>query len=252
VARLEAKTCLVTGAATGIGRGIADRFIAEGARVAFADIDLDTARAAAEPHGSSAIALALDVTGKAGWQAAVSVVEAAFGGLNVLVNNAGICIPGSVESLAEDDWHRTIDVDLNSVFLGCRHALPVMARHAPGSIINIASISAVIAGHNFAAYNAAKAGVNMLTKSVALHSARKAYGVRANAILPAFIDTRMVDDVVRADTPAAAREKLARQVPIGRIGNVDDVAWATVYLASEESSFMTGSEIRLDGGLSAM
>jgi NAD(P)-dependent dehydrogenase (short-subunit alcohol dehydrogenase family) len=175
-----------------------------------------------------------------------------LGSLNVLVNNAGIVIPGSVESLDEADWDRTIDVDLKSVFLGCKAALPLMASGAPGSIVNISSISALIAGHNFAAYNAAKAGVHLLTKSVALHAARKGYGVRCNSIHPAFIDTGMIDEVVRADTPEQAREKLARQVPLGIIGTVEDVGWAVVYLASDESRFITGAELKLDGGLSAM
>jgi NAD(P)-dependent dehydrogenase (short-subunit alcohol dehydrogenase family) len=250
--RLDGKICLVTGAATGIGKAIADMMVAEGARVAYSDIDLDGARAAAEPHGSQALALDLDVTSSEAWQAAVNVVVAAFGGLNVLVNNAGVCIPGSVESLDEADWDKTMDVDLKSVFLGCRTALPVMAQHGAGSIINISSIAAMIASQNFAAYNAAKAGVHLLTKSVALHAARKGYPVRANSIHPAFVDTAMVDAVVRNDDPAAAREKLARQVPLGCIATPEDVAWAAIYLASDESRFMTGADLKLDGGISAM
>ena len=243
---------MVTGAAAGIGKAIADKMISQGARVVFSDIDLEGARAAAEPHNQNAIAIELDVTDANGWQAAVAVTQAAFGGLNVLVNNAGICIPGTIEDLDEADWDRTMNVDLKSVFHGCKTALPVMASHAPGSIINISSISALIAGHNLAAYNAAKAGVHLLTKSVALHAARKNYQIRVNSIHPTFIDTAMVDAVVGTKDPAAARVKLARQIPLGRIGTVEDVAWAAVYLASDESSFMTGAEIKLDGGLSAM
>ncbi len=250
--RLDGKVCLVTGAATGIGKAVADLMVAEGARVAFTDIDLDGARLAAEAHRSDTIALAHDVTDKAAWRNAVEVTVAAFGALNVLVNNAGICVPGSVESLDEADWDRTMDIDLKSVFLGCKVALPILAKHGPGSIINISSISAMIASGNFAAYNAAKAGVHLLTKSVALHAARKGYPVRANSIHPAFVDTAMVDAVVGSQDPATAREKLARQVPLGCIGTPDDVAWAAIYLASDESRFMTGADIKLDGGISAM
>jgi NAD(P)-dependent dehydrogenase (short-subunit alcohol dehydrogenase family) len=223
----------------------------EGARVAVSDIDLPAAEDAAGGV-EGAIALKLDVTSLAEWTAAIAAVERAFGGLDVLVNNAGVCIPGSVEDLTEADWDRTIDIDLKSVFLGCRTALPVLARHAPASIVNISSISGLIAGHNLAAYNAAKAGVTLLTKSVALHAARKGLDVRCNSIHPAFIDTGLIDEVVKAESPEAARRKLARQIPLGRIGTVTDVAWAAVYLASDESRFMTGAEIKLDGGLSAM
>jgi NAD(P)-dependent dehydrogenase (short-subunit alcohol dehydrogenase family) len=170
----------------------------------------------------------------------------------VLVNNAGICIPGSIEDLDLEQWNRTIDVDLTSVFLGCRAALPLMRDHAPGSIVNISSISGLIAGHNLAAYNAAKAGVWLVTKSIALHAARKGYDIRANSVHPTFIDTDMVDAVVGTGDRAAMREKLARQVPLGRIGTTDDVAFAVLYLASDESRFMTGAELKLDGGISAM
>ena len=250
--RLDGKRALVTGAGRGIGAACAGMLAAHGARVALADIDLAAATAAARAIGPQATPLHLDVTDAAGWSAAVAEAEDAMGGLDVLVNNAGICITGTVESLAEADWDRTLDVDLKSVYLGCRAALPVMARHAPGSIVNVASISGLVASPGFAAYNAAKAGVVMLTRSVALHAARQGYGVRCNAVCPAFVDTGMVDDVVGGGDPAAARAKLARQIPLGRIATVDDVAWAIVYLASDESAFMTAAEIKLDGGVSAM
>lgn len=250
--RLAGKRALVTGAGRGIGAACAAMLAAHGARVALADIDLSAATAAAGAIGPDAIPLHLDVTDAAGWSAAVAQAEGAMGGLDVLVNNAGICITGTVESLAEADWDRTIEVDLKSVYLGCRAALPAMARHALGSIVNVASISGFVASPNFAAYNAAKAGVVMLTRSVALHAARQGYRVRCNAVCPAFVDTGMVDAVVGGDDPAAARAKLARQIPLGRIATVDDVAWAVVYLASDESAYMTAAEIKLDGGVSAM
>jgi len=256
MARLRNKFALITGAARGIGRACAEVMAREGAAVALADRDVpqaeEAARAIAAATGGISVAIDLDVTDPAAWPRAVAHAERALGALNVLVNNAGVCIPGTVEELTEEQWDRTLDVDLKSVFLGCRAALPVLARHGPGAIVNIASISAMVAGHNFAAYNAAKAGVWMLTKSVALHAARAGYDVRVNSVHPAFIDTAMIDEIVKSGTPAAAREKLARQVPLGRIGAPEDVAWAVVYLASDESGFMTAAEIRLDGGLSAM
>ena len=254
--RVSSKMAFVTGAATGIGLASARMLAREGASVALADIDMEGAQHAAEEIAASApgkaVAVELDVTDKARWPAALEEAAAHMGGLNVLVNNAGICIPGTVEELAFDDWQRTMDVDLTSLFLGCKAALPLMRDNAPGSIVNISSISGLIAGHNLVAYNAAKAGVWMMTKSVALHSARKGYGIRANSIHPSFIDTAMVDDVVKGPNPDEVRAKLTRQIPLGHIGTVEDVAYAVVYLASDESKFMTGSELKLDGGISAM
>jgi NAD(P)-dependent dehydrogenase (short-subunit alcohol dehydrogenase family) len=250
--RLAGRRCLVTGAARGIGRAAAQKMAEHGARVAVTDIDGEAAGQVAKDIGKAAIAIELNVTDAAAWARAIDAADRAFGGLDVLVNNAGIIILGSVESLDEADWDRTMDVDLKSVFLGCRAALPVLARCAPASIINMSSIAGLFGGHNMAAYNAAKAGVHLLTKSVALHAARKNYGVRCNSVHPTFVDTGMIDGLARGGDAAEIRAKLAAQVPLGRIGTVDDVAWAVIYLASEESAFMTGAEIKLDGGLSAM
>jgi len=243
MARAEGKTAFITGAARGIGAACADLLSQHGAAVVLADLDHDAARATA---------ILLDVTSADAWPKALAKAESAMGGINVLVNSAGICIPGTIEDLDIADWTRTIDIDLNSVFLGCRYAMPILRRSAPASIVNISSISGLIAGHNMAAYNAAKAGVWMLTKSVALHAARSGDDVRVNSVHPAFIDTGMVDAVVGGSDPRATREKLARQVPLGRIGTVSDVAYAVLYLASDESRFMTGAELKLDGGISAM
>ncbi len=250
--RLSDRRCLITGAARGIGRACAEMMANEGARVCLADIDGEAAGAVARGIGQKAFSKALDVTDAEAWTRVIAEAEEAMGGLDVLVNNAGICIPGSVEQLSIADWDRTMDVDLKSVFLGCRTALPVLARHAPASIVNISSVSGLVASHNLAAYNAAKAGVRLLTKSIALHAARSRYDVRCNSVHPAFIDTGLIDGLVKAESPEGLREKLARQIPLGRIGRVEDVAWAVIYLASEESSFVTGAEIKLDGGLTAM
>ena len=249
--RLAGKKALITGAARGIGLGCAKLMAAHGCDVVLTDIDLPGANRAAQGL-SDHPAIELDVTSRPAWQAAIEQAGNAMNGINVLVNNAGIIVPGTVEDLDEADWDRTMQVDLKSVFLGCQAALPVLSCNAPASIINIASISSIIASANFAAYNAAKAGVHMLTKSVALHAAHAYENVRCNSVHPAFVDTGMVDEVTGNHDPEIARAKLARQIPLGRIATVEDVAWAVVYLASNESSFMTGSELKLDGGVSAM
>jgi len=154
--------------------------------------------------------------------------------------------------MSADDWRRGMSVNVDSVFLGVKHALPLMRESQPGSIINLSSIAGLIAAHNFANYNASKAAVWMLSKSVALHCARGGWDIRCNSIHPAFIRTPILDDLaVNRDAPTVMA-KLARQVPLGRLGEPDDVAHAVVYLASDESRFMTGAELKLDGGISAM
>ena len=150
---------------------------------------------------------------------------------------------------------KSFDLSENEIlFLGCKYAIPIMKNYSPGSIINTSSISGLIAGHNMAAYNTAKAGVWMLTKSVALHCARSAYNIRCNSIHPTFIDTPILDAMVERSNSEKEQVmmKLARQVPLGKVGEPDDVAYTVLFLASDESKFITGAEIKIDGGISAM
>ncbi|ETI61186.1 short-chain dehydrogenase [Sphingobium sp. C100] len=255
--RVAGKTALVTGAAQGLGAAIAKRLAQEGADVIVSDHNAEGAAAVAQAinaqaGGETATAIHLDVTSEADWAAAVAHARERFGGLSILVNNAGIVTIGSIETLSLDEWRKAMSVNADSVFLGCKAALPLMGEAQPASIINISSISAMIAGHNMPAYNASKAAVWMLTKSVALHCAREKLDIRCNSVHPTFVRTALLDGIVGDSDNAEALAKLARQVPLGRIGEAEDVADAVLYLASEESRMMTGSEIKLDGGLSAM
>jgi NAD(P)-dependent dehydrogenase (short-subunit alcohol dehydrogenase family) len=255
--RVAGKTALVTGAAQGLGAAIAKRLAQEGADVIVSDHNAEGAAAVAQAinaqaGGETATAFHLDVTSEADWAAAIAQARERFGGLSILVNNAGIVTIGSIETLSLDEWRKTMSVNADSVFLGCKAALPLMREAQPASIINISSISAMIAGHNMPAYNASKAAVWMLTKSVALHCAREKLDIRCNSVHPTFVRTALLDGIVGDSDNAEALAKLARQVPLGRIGEAEDVADAVLYLASEESRMMTGSEIKLDGGLSAM
>lgn len=250
--RLEGKVALVTGGAQGLGEATARMMVGEGANVAVTDINLAGAKAVAESLGESAIAIEHDVTDEAQWQLALKTAVDHFGGLHILVNNAGIMEIGTVEEISLEDWRRTHAIDLDGVFLGCKYAIQYMADSGGGAIVNISSISGIVGGYNTAAYNSAKAGVRLLTKSVALHCARKKYNIRCNSIHPVFIDTPLVDSVMgERYSPEESRKRLARMVPLGYIGEPDDVAYAVVYLASDESKLMTGSELILDGGLSA-
>lgn len=260
--RIAGKVALITGGAQGLGAATARMFVREGARVAISDVNKDGAQAVADEinakHPNSAIAIAHDVTDESQWQHAVAETEKAFGGLHILVNNAGISLVRSVEDLTLEEWRRVHAIDLDGVFLGCKTAIAPIARTVKtsglgGSIVNISSISGIIAGHNMAAYNSAKAAVGHLSKSVALHCARKGYGIRSNSVHPVFVATPILDHhVQRHGSKDAAYAKLGSQVPLGKIAEPDDVAYAILYLASDESQFVTGAELKVDGGISAM
>jgi len=258
--RLAGQAALVTGAAQGLGAAIAEHLVGEGARVLLTDIQVEALAATADrinqTHPGHALTAQHDVTREEDWEKVLDIAGKQMESLHILVNNAGIIIVGSVEDLTLADWRKVQEIDLDSVFLGCKAALPLMRASGGGSIVNISSVSGLIAGHNLAAYNAAKAGVRHLTKSVALHGARTAREggplVRCNSVHPVFVDTPMIDVVAEEGGRAAAIAKFARQVPIGRIAVPADVAHAVVYLASDESSMITGAELAIDGGASAM
>ncbi len=257
--RLAGKKALITGGAGGIGSAIAAAFLKEGADVLITDLDDDAAIATAERLSDLGRIQGIghDVTSEADWRTAVETAESTLGGLSVLVNNAGIWVSGTVEDTDYATWKHGLSVNLDSVYLGTRIAMPLLRANQPASIINLSSIAGLIAGPNIAAYNTAKAGVWMLTKSTALAAARAGDSIRCNSVHPFFIDTGLLEDVFSKDGTRKAigeseRDRLARQTPMRRLGTTDDVAYAAIYLASDESGFMTGAELKIDGGISAM
>ena len=257
--RVAGKMALVTGGAQGLGRAHCIRLAQEGARVLATDINGGGAEETAaiinaELGEGTAFGMAHDVTKPDQWEAAVDAAREKLGGLNVLVNNAGIGVPGNIEACDFGDWQRCFDINVNSIFHGCQKALPLMREHAPGSIINISSIAGLIASDTMPAYNASKAAVWMLSKSIALHCAKKGMQIRCNSVHPTFVDTPILDGTARAHAldKDVLMEKLARQIPLKFVGEPNDIANAVLYLASDESRFMTGAELKLDGGISAM
>ncbi|MEL6366369.1 MAG: SDR family oxidoreductase [Pseudomonadota bacterium] len=253
--RVANKIALVTGAAQGLGEAIAHKLADEGAIVIATDINepaaAETAAAINARFAGQAHSLKHDVTSLDEWTAAVELAER-LGGLNILVNNAGVGSIGNVVDETLERWRMVHAVDLDSVFFGCKVALPLMERSGLGSIINISSIAGIIAGHNYAAYNSAKAAVCHLSKSIALDCARRQTGIRCNSVHPVFIDTPILDGMSGRNERGVLLQKLGQQIPIGKVGEPDDVAFAVLYLASDESKFVTGSELRVDGGISAM
>jgi NAD(P)-dependent dehydrogenase (short-subunit alcohol dehydrogenase family) len=255
--RVAGKKAFITGGAQGLGAAAAWRLAEEGAKVSLADINLAGATATAEAidaafGAGTAFAFPLDVTKEEQWIFALEEADEAMGGISVLLNNAGITRGGDIESLSFEDWKAVMSVNVDSVFLGTKHALKYLRQNQPGSIINISSIAGLIAAHNAPSYNASKAAVWLLSKGIALHCAKQKLDIRSNSIHPTFIDTPILDPLRQRFGKEEAEAKLARQVPLGRIGEPADIANAVLYLASDESRFMTGAELKLDGGISAM
>ena len=250
--RVDGKIALVTGAASGIGLQASLRLAEEGARVMMTDINVENVKKEAEKLGRNAEFLKLDITLEEDWISVLRETVKRFQSLDILVNSAGMVLIADVEQISLEDWRHVHAVNLDGTFLGCKHGVRVMKEFGAGSIINLSSVSGLIGGFNLAAYNSSKGAVRMLTKSVALHCARSGYGIRCNSIHPTFIETPMLDSMIQdAPDPEKARQTLIRQVPLKRIGTTDDVAKMIVYLASDESTFVTGTEMVIDGGVVA-
>lgn len=256
--RVAGKTALITGAAGGLGQAMARMLAREGARVAVTDTNLDGARALAgainADHPDAAFAFAHDVTDEAQWVAVIDQAVAALGGLSILVNNAGIgCDFVWSEQDTLENWRRVQAVNVESIMLGCKHAMPHLRASGAASIVNISSVAGLAAAPGMGAYNATKAAVWMYTKTIALEAARAGWNVRCNSVHPVFIKTPILDPFVAmaGGDEATAHQKLARGIPLKRIGEPDDVAYCVLYLASDESKFVTGAEFKIDGGMLA-
>ena len=259
--RLQDKVAFVTGAGAvgpgwGNGKAVSVLFAREGASVFGVDIVPEAAeetRAIIESEGGTCAVRACDAMKAAEVEAAVEACLARFGRIDVLFNNVGGGVTGSAVDLSEADWHRQIDYNLTTAFLTCKYVLPVMTNQGGGAIVNLASVAGLrYIGHDHIGYDAAKAGLIQLSRSVALRYAKS--GIRCNAVCPGFLVTPAIDriaDDYGASNADAVIEKLIHQVPMGQLGDAWDVAYAAVYLASDESKYMTGAELVIDGGLIA-
>lgn len=255
--RVAGKKAFITGAAGGLGAAMAHLLARHGAKVFLTDINEEAVYAVATAinaeHGKTvAWSAAQNVRDEERWQSALAEADSAMDGISVLVNNAGIGAIGGVEALQPKEWHRVMGVNVDAVYLGCKYALPLLRQHQPGSIINISSMAAYKIDPDYTVYNASKAAVASLSKSVALDCARQKMDVRCNSIHPSFIRTGIVEPFFEQLGEEEAIKKLTRGLPLRRLGEVDDVAYAVLYLASNESRYITAAEFRIDGGASAV
>lgn len=248
---LTGKVALVTGGAKGIGAAIVRLFVAEGAKVAIAGRTPADAERLAKELGPNAIGLKLEVTKLEDWEAAIKEVERVWGKLNVLVNNAGLSEPSSIEDATVEAWRAHLATNLDGPFFGCRTAIPLMKASGENcSIVNIGSAFALRPLGSYLVYSASKAGVSQLTQSIALHCAAKGYKIRANVVHPGGTETPMLERALH-DTGfdrQVAYDYFSKIHPMGRLGKPEEVARAVLFLASDASSFTTGSELSVDGG----
>ncbi|HEV2490801.1 MAG TPA: SDR family NAD(P)-dependent oxidoreductase [Candidatus Acidoferrales bacterium] len=251
--RLSGKAAFITGGGTGIGRACALLFAQEGAKVAIAARrreKLDAVAAEISAGGGQALAVECDVTRKDSVELALRATEERFGGVHVVVNNAGAVHVGTAEETSDDAWERTISANLTGTFYVSRAALPVLRRAGGGSIVNIGSYLGLVALKQRVAYCAAKGGVTLLTKAMALDHAHE--NIRVNCICPAIVETEMAKaSISSAPDPAAYRKARESQIPLGRMGHPEDIAHLALFLASDESSWITGTAFPIDGGLTA-
>ena len=248
--RLDGKVALISGGARGQGATEAKMFAREGAKVVFGDVLDDEGRkveAEIAESGGDALYVHLDVTREADWRAAVDTAVNRYGKLDLLVNNAGIVLRKGIEETTEEEWDRVMAVNSKGVFLGTKHAIPAMRQAGGGSIVNISSTAGLVgSAQGLAAYSATKGSARLFTKSTAIQHARD--NIRCNSVHPGPIDTPML----RAGLGDQSRlEERVTRVPLGRIGTTDDIAYGVLFLASDEASFMTGSELVIDGGSTA-
>lgn len=242
--RLQGRVALVSGAARGLGKADSTALAREGARVVMGDILADECAAAAAQlaeQGLDVEHVVLDVTQPASWNAAVARTEERFGHLDVLVNNAGIIAGRSVENLTEDEWNRVLGVNASGVAFGMRAALPALKRAGGGSIINMSSTMALWGVPGYFAYTASKGAISAMSRAAAVEYGP--VGIRVNVICPGLIATPMTDD-----DPEALKQAHVDATPVRRVGQPEDIAYGVVYLASDESSFVTGIELVIDGG----
>ena len=255
--RLSGKTAFISGGARGLGAEMARVLHGEGANVMVTDVLEEEGHTLANEH-ENMIFMVHDVLSEDQWEAAIAATDRAFGGLHVLVNNAGIAHNAkTLEETTLEQWRKVVGIDLDAVFLGCKHGVGLMKKSG-GSIINISSIYGIVGSAGQAPYHAAKGGVRLLTKALAVELAQLGYGIRVNSVHPGFVGTDMVRDGLRDAVKAGlmpgeneAIEMLTMQTPIGRLGVPLDIAHAVLFLASEESGWMTGAELVVDGGFTA-
>ncbi len=244
--RMEGKIALVTGGAGGIGSAICRLFTSEGAKVVVADVDSGRGEGVVTEitgSGGEAIYIDLDVTKEEDWERAVATTVERFGGLNVLVNNAGAYSPELVADTPLETWERIMAVNATGTFLGSKHAIPEMKRSGGGSIVNMSSGAGIVGNADGTAYGPAKGAIRILTKTTAHQYARE--GIRANSIHPGPIDTPMLHAQTRE---MAEQGDAIGNIPMGRIGTPEEIAYGALYLASDESSYVTGVELPIDGG----
>ena len=254
--RVSGKKAFITGGAQGLGACFARMLAAEGAKVVISDVNVAGAeKTAAEIDAKYPGAVAFchhDVTLREDWENALGMAAEFMGGISVLINNAGVGGWGNIETESLEGWRRTLDIDVDSIFVGTQLAMPYLKESQPASIINISSVAGLIAAGDMLAYNTAKAAVWMMTKSIALHCAKAGYDIRCNSVHPVFTRTPIIDPLVALGGGGKAGEaKLTRQIPLQRLGEPEDVGYAVLYLASDESRFVTAAEFKIDGGITA-